>query len=288
MRILFTLLTLSLSLISLAEGWTVPEDKKEKNAHFKFDKTSEESGKELYYKNCFSCHGDVGKNNYVKLNPDPGDLSTSEVAKQTDGELYYKLKKGKGLMPSFENSISSDDRWKIIAYIRTFHIGYSQIVELKDETISKDQIALKITKLEGDKFQVTATKELNGKTVKVKSVELELYVKRYFGQLLVDESKATNSEGKAIFSIEKNIPANQEGKITLIAKALNYENLKALQEFEYGFKNIQPPLNQERALWNTVDKAPIWLILGFSFGLLAIGAFIGFILLQLKNLRKQK
>lgn len=81
-------------------------------------------GKALYSKHCKSCHGNQGLGDGPKaasLETFPGDFSSEEYQSQSDGALYYKTTFGKGEMPAYENSISSDeDRWLIVRYMRTF------------------------------------------------------------------------------------------------------------------------------------------------------------------------
>ncbi|MDZ7743988.1 MAG: cytochrome c [Bacteroidota bacterium] len=81
-------------------------------------------GKALYSKHCKSCHGNQGLGDGPKaasLETFSGDFSSEEFQSQFDGALYYKTTFGKGEMPAFDKSISSDeDRWLIVRYMRTF------------------------------------------------------------------------------------------------------------------------------------------------------------------------
>lgn len=48
----------------------------------------------------------------------PPDL-TQVMAGQTDGELFYKITQGGGPMPSYEETLTEEERWKIIHHLRT-------------------------------------------------------------------------------------------------------------------------------------------------------------------------
>lgn len=105
-----------------ANNWNVPADKKERNSYIKFDAAIASQGEAIYTKNCASCHGNPGKNNSMKsLTPVPPDLSSTGTQSLTDGELFYILSTGRMVMPSFQNSLSEEERWKVISYIRSFN-----------------------------------------------------------------------------------------------------------------------------------------------------------------------
>jgi mono/diheme cytochrome c family protein len=80
--------------------------------------------KKIYGYDCALCHGDDGggagdlaKNMKVKMLDfrDPTALKA-----QTDGELYYIIKNGKGEMEGEGQRIKSDDGWDLVNYIRSF------------------------------------------------------------------------------------------------------------------------------------------------------------------------
>jgi mono/diheme cytochrome c family protein len=88
----------------------------------KSDATSVKDGKELYIKNCKSCHGDAGKGDGTKagnLDISCGDFTAASFAKITDGELFWKITEGRKPMPTFGKKLSDSERWSVINYIRT-------------------------------------------------------------------------------------------------------------------------------------------------------------------------
>jgi mono/diheme cytochrome c family protein len=89
----------------------------------KADALSIKDGKELYIKNCKSCHGDAGKGDGTKagnLDISCGDFSVAEFKKVTDGELFWKITEGRKPMPTFSKKLTDAERWSVINYIRTF------------------------------------------------------------------------------------------------------------------------------------------------------------------------
>lgn len=84
-------------------------------------------GQALYPANCAECHGDSGAGDGPKaktLRIEPADLTEPHLWSHADGELFWRLTHGYddpegGLaMPGFAASLSDDDRWALIDYIR--------------------------------------------------------------------------------------------------------------------------------------------------------------------------
>jgi mono/diheme cytochrome c family protein len=44
---------------------------------------------------------------------------TAECLKQTDGELFYKSKNGRGDMPKYDGKIDDTGLWQTVNYIRS-------------------------------------------------------------------------------------------------------------------------------------------------------------------------
>jgi len=103
------------------EEWKAPARAARKKNPVPVDDKSLARGQVVYAKECLSCHGEQGKGNgpaAKDLNPKPRDLSTPKIWEQTDGALFWKLTEGKKPMPTFEKSLSEEDRWNVINYIR--------------------------------------------------------------------------------------------------------------------------------------------------------------------------
>ncbi len=81
------------------------------------------NGKELWAKNCKSCHGAKGLGDGPKaamLKTHPGDFSSAAFQGQTDGELFYQTSFGRGDMPGYEKKIpEANDIWALVAFMRT-------------------------------------------------------------------------------------------------------------------------------------------------------------------------
>jgi mono/diheme cytochrome c family protein len=78
-------------------------------------------GKTIYLKRCASCHGQKGDGLGFRSNL-PNFTDAKAMAAKTDQELFDKISNGgKGTgMPAWKKILSEQDRWHVLAYIRTF------------------------------------------------------------------------------------------------------------------------------------------------------------------------
>ena len=89
-------------------------------------------GAEVYKQQCATCHGDGGRGDGPAahgLNPPPANLSDPQVmGAKSRVDLYRQLLLGVAgtAMPSFERTLSEDDRWAVAAYALTLQHSGSQ------------------------------------------------------------------------------------------------------------------------------------------------------------------
>ena len=104
--------------------WTVPAKYKSMKSSVKAGDPSINSvGKDLYNKNCKSCHGAKGLGDGPKaagLKTSTGDFSSAKFQANTDADIYYMSFVGRDEMPNFEKKITDEaDRWAVVGFIRT-------------------------------------------------------------------------------------------------------------------------------------------------------------------------
>jgi len=83
---------------------------------------SVEWGKQAYGHYCIMCHGPKGDGNGTvgqSFAPLPSNLRESPVQGQSDGELFYKISLGSGRHPSLADTVSEEERWAVIHYLRS-------------------------------------------------------------------------------------------------------------------------------------------------------------------------
>jgi len=80
-------------------------------------------GKELYGIFCVPCHGASGRGDGPvgkKYVPVPADLHAgSPISRLPDGTLFVFVSNGAGGMPAFRSDLSPEERWRVIAWLRT-------------------------------------------------------------------------------------------------------------------------------------------------------------------------
>jgi mono/diheme cytochrome c family protein len=291
-RIFLVLLLITLFACQLsAQEWIVPAENAAKLSPFAFSDSTRKVGGNLYNLNCKSCHGDPGKNNAVKLVPPPPDPVSTQMQKNTDGSLFYKVSEGRVLMPSFKNTLSAADLWRIISFIRGFNDKYSQEVAPKPAAGTfLEKVNFKITwDKDWGQVQIAVTSLKEQKRIPVPGAELKLFAKRYFGNLPIGETKTTDNQGIALFSFPTNLPGDSAGVVTLLVQPVDqgaFGETKAEASLAIGVPTNRQPLNEQRALWNVVQKTPIWLLLTYIFSVLTVWGFIFYVMLQLRMIFK--
>ena len=117
-----SVLILSATLVAQPKPWVVPANFKSMKNPVAQSDGSAKVGMALYTKNCASCHGKTGLGDGVKartLKDSPGDFSKADFQKQSDGDLFYKTKTGRGEMPKYEGKLTDDEIWNLVNYMRT-------------------------------------------------------------------------------------------------------------------------------------------------------------------------
>lgn len=289
-RFLILVIILMAGLKTTAQEWEVSEDKQQRLAPFAFNDQSVLAGEELYNTNCLSCHGNPGQGNYQQLDPIPGDPATEKIQSNSDGSIYYKIYEGKGLMPSFRNILSLEEIWEIVAYIRSFNDSYEQLVaevqKLENVRWSEIKILLALNR-ENKELTATVKGLEEDKWTPVPNTGLIVAAERYFGQLQIDEEKLTDEKGMASFTYPENIKGDTLGQVKLQSMLTDQDlfgRVSTDTTFSIGMLNDAPPLDKERALWNSNKKAPLWLIISYISVVLAVWGFIFYVLFQLRKI----
>jgi mono/diheme cytochrome c family protein len=107
----------------IVQEWQAPADALSLNSPFKDNQDAARIGREFYLQRCADCHGKEGKGNgYLSktLQKPPTNLASQLVQANSDGELFWKITNGKSPMPSSRIRFTDEQRWYIVAYLRTF------------------------------------------------------------------------------------------------------------------------------------------------------------------------
>jgi mono/diheme cytochrome c family protein len=287
--VLFSIIFQSVS--SFSQAWEVPNDKMNKVSPFKFTEDTKKKGAIIFQKNCISCHGTPGKNNFMNLSPPPGDPATDKFQKQTDGSLFFKITTGRSPMPSFKDVLSEEQKWDVIAYFRSFNSKYIQpepAIQLKGK-FSGMTLKVNANYFADNKLILVSVAGFQGeKALPMEGIEVELFAKRYFGNLPIDEPKLTNKKGEASFEYTDKLPGDTAGNINFVIK-INAEELADFKKDTMllaGLPMNTKSLTDTRAMWSVRSKAPIWLMATYSLVVFIVWGFLIFIIWQLFKIKK--
>ena len=270
-------------VISAQTPWPVPEEFVQKLSIQIYDEEIEQEGKQIYRRSCTSCHGTPTEGNFTLMSPTPGDVSEERFIIQKDGELLYKIQKGRGTMPAFENSFSEAELWSLVAYIRSFHPGYIQ--EFPDlEGIEIPKLTLQLEYDENvDKLVIHVSDDKNELS---EGVNIKAYVKGMFGNHFLGNA-VTNEYGIAYVGIDALLPGDEEGYVTVLVKASKgYGAAKLEERIQAATPTIKTSIIEGRHLWSRAKQAPIWMIV--MFNLIGVGIWLAmiFILVELRKIKK--
>lgn len=106
------------------EPWKAPAEARAKQNPVAADAASLMKGAKLYARICGMCHGEKGDGDTPFRDTSAVPLPDFTLAKwqkgQTDGELFWKITKGRESMPGYERRYSDRERWRLVSYIRSF------------------------------------------------------------------------------------------------------------------------------------------------------------------------
>lgn len=104
-------------------AWNIPEKYQKMTNPHAGNAELVKIGKMAYAKHCKSCHGATGVGDGPKakqLETFPGDFTSADFHKMSDGEMFYKSIIGRDEMPNYESKIPDDEeRWALILYMRS-------------------------------------------------------------------------------------------------------------------------------------------------------------------------
>jgi hypothetical protein len=125
------------------------------------------------------------------------------------------------------------------------------------------------------------------KSVPVTGAGVRLFASRYFGTLPIDEEKITDSKGNAVFMIPEDLPGDTSGNVRISAKFTDEEVFGVVSKdtvIKAGLVTVPVSLVAERAMWNNVRKAPVWIILTYTLGVIAVWGFIFLVMMKLRDI----
>jgi mono/diheme cytochrome c family protein len=80
------------------------------------------AGQILYDDNCSVCHGDKGHGDGTVsflLRVPPANLASGISVQRSDGYIYATIRDGSIVMPSYDDAMSSTERWEVVLFVRS-------------------------------------------------------------------------------------------------------------------------------------------------------------------------
>lgn len=106
----------------IVQPWQAPADAAAVVNPYKGKPDAVKLGRMYYNQKCVDCHGKSGLGNGWMsrglLRP-PTNLASKVVQANTDGELFWKITKGKSPMPAHGVRFDDEQRWYIVTFLRT-------------------------------------------------------------------------------------------------------------------------------------------------------------------------
>ncbi len=123
-NIVFSIVFLMPLWSNAQDNWVAPESTNQLVSPVTDTDQGIAEGSKLYQSLCVACHGIYGKGDGVAaagLDPKPANFYSEAFRKQSDGAVFWKLSKGRGVMAGYENMLNEKDRWALVAYLKSLH-----------------------------------------------------------------------------------------------------------------------------------------------------------------------
>jgi mono/diheme cytochrome c family protein len=100
--------------------WAAPPEERNRSNPIPLSEDSVLFGQNLYLQNCTDCHGSKADGlgpDAENMEPKPSNLAAM-AGHHSDGDMAWKIKKGKGPMPAWENIVSEEQIWNLVNFIQ--------------------------------------------------------------------------------------------------------------------------------------------------------------------------
>jgi mono/diheme cytochrome c family protein len=123
--ILLLSLVLSLGVAACDNGpdWGMPASAKDAPNPVPPTAQNLAAAQAIYADRCARCHGDRGAGDGADASlykPLPASLTDDQTRQTSDGELFWKISKGRRPMPGYESELPAEQRWELVNLLRTF------------------------------------------------------------------------------------------------------------------------------------------------------------------------
>jgi mono/diheme cytochrome c family protein len=267
------------------QEWIVPADQAAISSPTEYTLENVKRGKEVYNRNCLSCHGDPGKNNPLKLVPMPVDIASETMQANSEGALYYKITVGKGVMPPFQTTISETDRWNLVHFIKNYSPDREQL--LVDAPPVKAKLLASVNESKGAVEILAEYEQENGTYSSLTATPVSISSKKAFGNIEIGQA-VTNKNGRAEYIIPEDVIGDEEGYLSIVVslgEGFEFEEV-ALEKAVLGKAKEVPKLIKSEVLWSTNDNVSTWLLISYILAAGGSWIVIGYVIFQIVKIRR--
>jgi mono/diheme cytochrome c family protein len=101
--------------------WMSPQEAQNRPNQVTMSAHSVQQGRQIFEKNCVSCHGQNAEGDgpaAAAINPRPTNLKAMS-GNHPDGDFAWKIANGRGAMPAWKDTLSSEQIWHLVNYIQS-------------------------------------------------------------------------------------------------------------------------------------------------------------------------
>jgi len=279
-------LLLFLAPLGFGQDWEAPAEAAVLENPMDYTLENVKSGRSLYLLNCKSCHGDPGKNNPLALVPLPVDITSEKMLANSEGELFYKITAGKGVMPPFENTLSSEERWNLINFIMNFSPAREAL--WIDAPPIKAKLLASVNQEKGIVEIMAESETENNVYQNLAGAIVSITAKKAFGNLEIGQA-LTNESGRAEFTIPNDLIGDEEGYVSIVVSLDDSFEAKevALEKALISNPKLSQKLIRPEVLWSTNEFAPRWLVISYILTVLGAWSVIGYVIFQIIKISRR-
>lgn len=115
------IMMLSTGFRGLNSEWKAPAEADALVNPLKHTEANIKSAKKIFDNVCWTCHGLDGTGNGPASAPlviKPANFREGVIQSQSDGAIFWKLSTGKGIMSDYSQTLTANQRWQLVLYIR--------------------------------------------------------------------------------------------------------------------------------------------------------------------------
>lgn len=269
-----------------AQDWPVPAEEADRSNPSDYTLEHVKQGKAVYTLNCKSCHGDPGKNNPLTLVPMPVDIASEKMQANSEGALFYKITRGKGVMPPFESTLSETERWNLVNFIMNYNADREQL--LLDLPPLKARLLASVNEEMATVEILAEFEDKNQNFLPLLNTPVSISAKKAFGKLEIGQA-VTNEQGRASYAIPENTMGDEEGYISIVISLTeDYDApVVVLEKALVGSNKDVPAMIRKGVLWSTNKNVSLWVLLSYILAVAGAWAVIAYVVVQITRIKKQ-